>query len=161
MRVRDQLKKLQSQDLPLVPPPTTDIAPFASLLPYPSRLALLHSALFLIGCISIQKLDRYRDFLSDLAIEIKIDPADVSLFDLFGIGTQEIEMDLQDCLRLFDVEPGFSETELRKAHRELVRKWHPDQFHSKGPEFVRLAERKMKEANMALEILLYRSSRDL
>ncbi|MCB9638742.1 MAG: J domain-containing protein [Myxococcales bacterium] len=158
-RVRDSLKKLQGQDLPLVPPPLDELATLAPLLGYAKRLSLVHSVLFLLGCKTLQTLERYRDFLSDLAVELRIDPADVSLFNLFGIGSEEIQLSFQDCLRVLDVDLDATESDLRKAHRELVRRYHPDQFHSKGPEFVRLAERKMKEANMALEILLYRSDR--
>ncbi len=158
-RVRDILKKLQSQEFPLVPPPLDDLPPLVPMLSYAKRLAFVHSVLFLLGCKTLQTLERYRDFMSELAIELRIDPADVSLFNLFGIGSDEIQLSFQDCLRILDVEMDATESDLRKAHRELVRRYHPDQFHSKGPEFVRLAERKMKEANMALEILLYRSDR--
>jgi len=158
-RVRDILKKLQSQEFPLVPPPLDDLPALVPMLSYAKRLAFVHSILFLLGCKTLQTLERYRDFMSELAIELRIDPADVSLFNLFGIGSDEIQLSFQDCLRVLDVEMDATENDLRKAHRELVRRYHPDQFHSKGPEFVRLAERKMKEANMALEILLYRSDR--
>jgi DnaJ-domain-containing protein 1 len=160
-RVRDTLKSLQDQELPLVPPSLEGFNTLTPLLNYATRLAFVHSTLFLIGCKTLQNLERYREFLTEIAIELRIDPADVSLFDLFGIGSEEIQLSFQDCLKMLDVEMDATEAALRKAHRDLVRRFHPDQFHNKGPEFVRLAERKMKEANMALELLLHRSDRDI
>ncbi|MEM1010388.1 MAG: DnaJ domain-containing protein, partial [Myxococcota bacterium] len=160
-RVRDTLKKLQSQESPLVPPTLEGLVKSATMLRYAERLVLLHTVLFLLGCKSMDTLERYRDFLSELSIQLRIDPNDVSLFSLFGIGGQEVALSVQDCFALLGVDKGAEEKELRKAHRDLVRRYHPDQFHNKGAQFVRLAERKMKEANMALEILLYRRQHQL
>lgn len=160
-QVRDILKRLQAQDHPLVPPPVEELGSMASVMPYSARLQLVHSTIFLLGCKSLSNLERYREFLIDMAVELKLDPADISLFDLFGIVEGEIQLGVKDCLELFGIEEGASEGAIRKAHRKQVRRYHPDQFHTHGPEFVRLAERKMKECNMALEILLFRSEKNI
>lgn len=158
-QVRDILKRLQTEDHPLVPPAVHVLADLVSIIPYAARLHLVHTTIFLLGCKTLTHLERYRDFLIDMAVELRLDPADVSLFDLFGIRDAEIQLDVKDCLELFGLEEDASEGQIRKAHRAQVRRYHPDQFHSHGSEFVRLAERKMKECNMALDILLRRADR--
>ena len=75
-RVRNQLKKLQAQDVPLVPPKLDKITELVPILPYSSRSTLLQDVIFLIGCTKLQNLERYRDFLTDLSVELRIDPAD-------------------------------------------------------------------------------------
>lgn len=160
-RVRDVLKGLRAKEHPLVPPSVDVLADLTSLMPYAARLQLVHSIIFLLGCKTLANLERFRDFLVDTAVELKLDPADISLFDLFGITEGEIQLGYQDCLELFGLEEGASEGQIRKAHRKQVRQYHPDQFHSHGAEFVRLAERKMKESNMALEVLLHRADKGI
>lgn len=159
--IRDKLKELQTQELPLVPPPLAGLAALMPLLSYGMRLHFLHTAIFLLGVKSLSTLERQHEFLHELAVELGIAPEDVSFFDLFNIGREEIQLGMQDCLELFGLESGAKEEAIRKAHRDLAKRFHPDKFHSLGPEFLRLAERKMKEANMALEILLYRADRNV
>ena len=50
-----------------------------------------------------------------------------------------------------------SVTEIRRAHRELARRWHPDRFGA-GPERL-WAERRMVEINQAFEEALKQASR--
>ncbi|HYO75877.1 MAG TPA: J domain-containing protein, partial [Thermoanaerobaculia bacterium] len=35
-------------------------------------------------------------------------------------------MRLDDCYALLDLRPGASEEELKRAHRDLAKVWHPD-----------------------------------
>ncbi|TNE49681.1 MAG: J domain-containing protein [Deltaproteobacteria bacterium] len=159
--VRDKLKALQAEDLPLVPPPLDGLAELLPNMSYGMRLHFLHTAIFLLGVKTLNTVERQHELLQDLAVELGIAPDDVSFFQLFNIGRDEINLSMQDCLSLFGLEQGATEDEIRKAHRTMARRFHPDKFHALGPEFLRMAERKMKEANMALEILLYRADRNL
>ena len=160
-RVRDVLKYLQSKEIPLVPMKLNGFEEIAQLLPYAARLSLIHTVLFLIGCKSLSNLERHRDFIIDIAATFHVHPGDVSMFTLFGIGPEEIQLTAFECLEVLGVGLEADEDEIRKAHRDKARRYHPDKFHALGPEFRRLADRKMKEVNMALEILVHRSGRTL
>ena len=56
-------------------------------------------------------------------------------------------MNFENALRILGLNSNFTEEELKKAHRALVNKYHPDR--NKSPE----AEDKMKEINEAREYL--------
>lgn len=59
-------------------------------------------------------------------------------------------------LRFYDVleiEPGASLEELKRAHRDLVKVWHPDRF-TDDPPLQRKAQEKLKQINEAYEMLL-------
>ena len=56
-------------------------------------------------------------------------------------------MNFENALRILGLNSNFTEEELKKAHRALVNKYHPDR--NKSPE----AEDKMKEINAAREYL--------
>lgn len=51
------------------------------------------------------------------------------------------------------VEPGASLEELKEAHRDLVKVWHPDRF-GDDPRLQRKAQEKLKEINEAYEQIL-------
>lgn len=55
------------------------------------------------------------------------------------------------------VDKNASVTEIRRAHRELARRWHPDRF-APGPERM-WAENRMTEINQAFEEVLKQASR--
>ena len=52
---------------------------------------------------------------------------------------------------LLGMEPGCSPEQLREAHKQLVRRWHPDRF-QEGPERM-WAEQKMAEINSAYQAI--------
>jgi DnaJ like chaperone protein len=56
--------------------------------------------------------------------------------------------------RVLGLEPGASPEEIKKAYRNLSRKYHPDMVASLGEEFRRDAEEKMKEINEAYDRLI-------
>lgn len=62
-------------------------------------------------------------------------------------------MRLEDCYQLLDVRPGASDEELKAAHRDLTKVWHPDRF-GNDPLLRRKAEEKLKAINEAYETLL-------
>lgn len=66
-------------------------------------------------------------------------------------------MRLDDCYRLLDLDPGASLEEVRRAHRELTKVWHPDRFGGDA-SLRQKAEEKLKDINGAYETI--RASRE-
>lgn len=62
-------------------------------------------------------------------------------------------MRLEDCYQLLDMRPGASDEELKAAHRDLTKVWHPDRF-GNDPLLRRKAEEKLKSINEAYETIL-------
>jgi curved DNA-binding protein CbpA len=61
-------------------------------------------------------------------------------------------MRLDDCYRLLDLDPNASDDEVRRAHRDLTKVWHPDRFGEDAPLRLR-AEEKLKTINEAYETI--------
>lgn len=62
-------------------------------------------------------------------------------------------MRLQDCYLLLEVDPRASADEIRSAHRDLTKVWHPDRF-GHDVALRRKAEEKLKAINEAYETIL-------
>jgi Flp pilus assembly protein TadB len=62
-------------------------------------------------------------------------------------------MRLDDCYTLLDVRPGATAEELKRAHRDLAKVWHPDRF-AGDPALRRKAEEKLKAINEAYETIV-------
>jgi hypothetical protein len=60
--------------------------------------------------------------------------------------------DLSKAYELLGVKPGVSSTELKAAHRDLAKVWHPDRF-VHDPRLQEKAQEKLKEINEAYELL--------
>ena len=53
---------------------------------------------------------------------------------------------------ILGLNPGASEAEIKKAYRELVKKYHPDKY--QGNPLADLAEEKLREVNEAYDTLI-------
>ena len=58
---------------------------------------------------------------------------------------------MRDPYEVLGVSPGASEEEIKRAYRELARKYHPDNYHDNP--LADLAQEKMKEINEAYDAL--------
>lgn len=61
--------------------------------------------------------------------------------------------DLSKAYELLGVKPGVSSGELKAAHRDLAKVWHPDRF-GHDPRLQEKAQEKLKEINEAYELLI-------
>ena len=61
--------------------------------------------------------------------------------------------DLSKAYEVLGVKPGVSNRELKAAHRDLAKVWHPDRF-LHDPRLQEKAQEKLKEINEAYELLI-------
>lgn len=61
-------------------------------------------------------------------------------------------MDIRKCCNLLDLDPGYSQEDLKQAYKDLVQVWHPDRF-SHSERLKEKAEEKLKQINLAYEVL--------
>ncbi|HUE88769.1 MAG TPA: J domain-containing protein [Vicinamibacterales bacterium] len=61
-------------------------------------------------------------------------------------------MRIDDAYRLLEVSPAASEEELKAAHRDLTKVWHPDRF-AHDPSMQLKAGEKLKAINQAYETI--------
>jgi hypothetical protein len=66
-------------------------------------------------------------------------------------------MRLEDCYRLLELDPGASDAEVKLAHRDLTKVWHPDRF-GHDASLRQKAEERLKAVNEAYETI--RASRE-
>ena len=58
---------------------------------------------------------------------------------------------ITDPYKILNISPDASDDEVKKAYRELARKYHPDHYH--GSPLEKMAEEKMKEINEAYAMI--------
>ena len=58
---------------------------------------------------------------------------------------------ITDPYKVLNIAPNASAEEVKKAYRDLARKYHPDHYH--GPDLEHMAEEKMKEINEAYAVI--------
>jgi hypothetical protein len=63
-----------------------------------------------------------------------------------------LSTDLNKAYELLGVKPGVSIRELKAAHRDLAKVWHPDRFQH-DPRLQEKAQEKLKEINEAYDLL--------
>lgn len=66
--------------------------------------------------------------------------------------------ELDRAYEVLGVKPGVSDRELKAAHRDLAKVWHPDRF-AHDPRLQEKAQEKLKEINEAYEQLISRHKR--
>ena len=64
-----------------------------------------------------------------------------------------MSLDQSKAYELLGVKPGVSNRELKAAHRDLAKVWHPDRF-LHDPRLQEKAQEKLKEINEAYELLI-------
>ena len=62
------------------------------------------------------------------------------------------DMNLQQCLKILELENPGSLQDAKRAYRDLVRVWHPDRYQG-NPRLQHKAEQKLSEINLAFTYL--------
>ena len=63
------------------------------------------------------------------------------------------EVPIAEHFKTLGLTPGASAEEVKKAYRELARKYHPDMVSGMSDEFKKMAEEKFKSIQSAYEVL--------
>ena len=59
--------------------------------------------------------------------------------------------EVNSSYRILEIDKSASDTEVKKAYRKMVKKYHPDKLRNLGPEHVRGAEDKFRQVQKAYE----------
>ena len=68
-------------------------------------------------------------------------------------------MDIKRCYEILELNQHASPDALKQAYKDIVNVWHPDRF-SHNPRLKKMAEKKLKEINLAYETLKAYLSRE-
>ena len=126
--------------------PETPSKIFVESSPYETRLQVLY---FLFGVakadgsVSQSELSKIDQIASALGIRIS---------DFESIKAMFFE-DSDSAYKILEISPNVSDSEVKKAYREMAKKYHPDKLQSKDPALVKGAQEKFQEVQKAYETI--------
>jgi len=95
------------------------------------------------GSISQTELDKIQQIAGALGIQV----ADFeSIKAMFMKATDS-------AYKILEITPEATAAEIKKAYREMAKKYHPDKLQSKDPALVKGAEEKFQEVQKAYEAI--------
>ena len=59
----------------------------------------------------------------------------------------------ESAYRILEISPSATSTEIKKAYREMAKKYHPDKLKSKDPALIKGAQEKFQEVQKAYEAI--------
>ena len=113
---------------------------------YPLRLQVLH---FLYGIansdgkietVEIEKID-------EIAKNLKINHADIESIKAMFIKSTD------SAYKILEIDKSASIDEIKKAYRDMVKKYHPDRIRYKEKSFLKGAEEKFRQVQEAYEVI--------
>ena len=60
------------------------------------------------------------------------------------------QSDLKKWYSILEIKPTATDEEIKKAHRKMVRKYHPDKLQGVSDDIVKLAEKKFLEVQKGI-----------
>jgi DnaJ like chaperone protein len=111
---------------------------------YSTRLELLH-VLFEIATADKELHSRELEDIYTMSRGLGIGETDFQSIKAIFTGPE------RNPYAILGVNPGASETEVKKAFRELANKYHPDKLAYLGPEFQSMADKKFRAINDAYQ----------
>ena len=113
---------------------------------YPFRLQVLH---FLYGIANsdgiIEQVEI--DKIDEVAKNLKINYADIESIKAMFIKSTD------SSYKILEVDKTASIDEIKKAYREMVKKYHPDRIRSKEKSLLKGAEEKFRQVQEAYEVI--------
>jgi len=120
---------------------------FVQQTAYETRLQILH---FLFGIASadghISKIELQK--ISQVATGMRL-----RLPDFESIKAMFIK-NTDNAYKILEVEPNASSNEIKRAYRNMVKKYHPDKLRGQDPAMIKGAEEKFREVQKAYETLM-------
>lgn len=118
----------------------------ASYMDYSSRLQLLH---YLFG---IALADGFADpseveMISTISSYLRISSSDYESIKAMFV------VDTDGPYKILEIEPTASDDEVKKAYREMAKKYHPDKVSHLGEDVRKSAEQKFQEVNAAYDAI--------
>lgn len=117
------------------------------VMDYSSRLELLHYLFGLAdadGSISPEELN----VLRKISIYLTIASPDFESIKAMFVQSANVT---DDAYKILEIDPNATDDEVKKAYREMAKKYHPDLVSHLGEEVRQSAERKLQEVNAAYE----------
>jgi DnaJ like chaperone protein len=119
---------------------------FVSRTPYETRLQVLH---FLFGVanadgnVSQTELGK----ISQIAAALGLRTSDFE--SIKAMFFQETD----SAYKILEITPNASDAEVKKAYRQMAKKYHPDKLQSKDPALIKGAQEKFQEVQKAYEAI--------
>jgi len=95
------------------------------------------------GNVSQSELSKIDQIASALGIRIS---------DFESIKAMFFE-DSDSAYKILEISPNVSDSEVKKAYREMAKKYHPDKLQSKDPALIKGAQEKFQEVQKAYETI--------
>jgi DnaJ like chaperone protein len=109
-----------------------------------ARLQLLH---FLFGVAkadgTVTEVEMHK--INSIAGYLHINPHDFN--SIKAMFYNEVD----SAYKILEIEKSASDTEIKKAYRKMVKKYHPDKLRNLGPEHIKGAEDKFRQVQKAYE----------
>ena len=118
---------------------------------HPSRLQIIH---FLFG-VSASDNDIHPseiELIKKIASYLNINQYDFESIRSMFVGKKEGE--LERWFKILNIHPDASESEIKKAHRRMIVKYHPDKLQGVSDDIVKLAEEKFLLVQKAYENIM-------
>ena len=134
------LRDLLQQNIPV-----TDVChQIQANMDYSSRLQLVH---FLFGIANSDNIlsDKELKLIAHIAVNLGISSKDYESIKAMFVKNTDF------AYKILEIDPNVSDEEVKKAYREMAKKYHPDKVSYLGEDFQQAAKDKFQKVNEAYE----------
>ena len=95
------------------------------------------------GCISVEELNKINSIAEALGIRFS---------DIESIKAMFVKS-ADNAYKILEITPQASDVIVKKAYRDMAKKYHPDKLQSKDPALIKGAQEKFQEVQKAYETI--------